>query len=446
MPATPPAHRSRASRGPSPWGIAATAAVGVVAAVVLALAVTNPAQPTTPSGTYEAQGEPGQPPAASQPPNPTPLPVAVPPVVPTPTVTFTFVAGGDVLAHMPVVRSAQKGSGYDFVPLMKNVAPYIKGADLAICHLETPLAPKGTKPSGYPMFGAPKQLAGDLAKVGWDGCSQASNHSVDRGFAGIEATLDEFQRLGLGHAGTARSEDESTITQMYNVVRGDRTVRVANISFTYGLNGLPKPAGKPWAVNTFDAEAANVKPILDAATLAREQGADVVIASTHCCVEYRTEPNAAQTSIVAQIAESGLVDLYVGHHAHVPQPIRKLAGGPDGAGMWAAYGLGNFLSNQSADCCVAESSNGVLLSATFTVDPSGHVDVDVGWTATTVDRRSGHTMYVMTPESGKLGSLSAAEVDARHARVVSAVGREAPEVTSPVTAAADSMSVTERTP
>jgi len=426
-------------RGPG----ALLAALAAVAGIATALVVTQPGSAVGPTeGPGAAQTTPG----VTLPPNATALPTQPPPVVPPPTVTFTFVAAGDVLPHLPVIASARSGSGYDFVPLMEDVAPFIEGADLAVCHLETPLAPEGTRPSGYPMFSSPRELAGDLGKVGWDGCSTASNHSVDRGFAGIEATLDEFQRLGMGHSGTARTEHESTVTQMYNVVQGNRTIKVANISFAYGLNGLPKPDGKPWAVNTFSADDADVRPILEAAQDARDQGADVVIASTHCCVEYLTEPTPAQKSIVRQIAESGLVDLYVGHHAHVPQPIRKVDGGPGGEGMWAAYGLGNFISNQSAECCVAESSSGVLLSATFTVDPDGHVGVAVGWTAITVDRLNDHTLYVITPESGKKGGLSAGEVQARHARVADAVGSQVDEVTEPVVPAADAMWVSQIEP
>lgn len=440
MPSTTAQHGSRASRAVAGWLVAVAAVAGAGVAIGVAGGV---AQGDSPRGSGDATASA---PAPTTPPNAEDHPIAVPPVVPPAPVVFTFVAAGDVLPHTPVIASARTGSGYDFVPLMENVAPYIEGADLAVCHLETPVAPPGTQPSGYPMFSTPKEIVANLGEVGWDGCSTASNHSVDRGFAGVEATLDEFQKQGMGHSGTARTEGESTQTQMYNVMEGDRIVKVANISYTYGLNGLPKPDGKPWAVNTFNAEAANVQPILDAAQHARSQGADVVIASVHCCVEYLTEPLDAQASIVSQIAESGLVDLYVGHHAHVPQPIRKLDGGPGGDGMWAAYGLGNFISNQSADCCVPQTSNGVLLSSTFTVDPDGSVSVEVAWTAVTVDRGDSHTMYVMTPSSGKLGSLSASEVAARHGRVADAVGSQAPELTEPVAHLADAMWITERKP
>ena len=424
-------------------GAGAATVVAAILGVAGALAVAQPPatpQPTTGAQEPTASGTPSQTPVA-QSPTPSPTPTVEPDVV------FSLIAGGDVLTHVPVMDSARVSGGYDFSKQFAPTEDYIKGADIALCHMEVPVAPKGQKPSGYPMFAAPRQLVTDLATAGWDGCSTASNHSVDRGFKGIEATLDAFQEEGLGHAGTARSKDESTQVQYYNVTQGERTVKVANISYTYGLNGLSKPEGKPWAVNTFAMDEADVSPILEAAQEARDDGADIVVASVHCCVEYRTEPGAVQKSIASQIAKSGLVDLYIGHHAHVPQPIRLLDGGPGGKGMWTAYGLGNFISNQDASTVgVKQTASGVLMTATFTVSPEGDVDVGVGWTAVTVDRKGKHIVYPITKGSGKAGSLSAATVDARWKLVKEAVGTEAEELPAPGTPHAVTLDVSVRTP
>jgi len=439
MAAQHPAHASRSKAGGIVIAACLLAAVaGIVAAV--GLAGVPDAEPTASANVTTASGSPTAAPTATGSTNGGDFPAQPPPIPPMPTVTFTVVAAGDVLTHEPVLNSARSGNGYDFGPLFAPSSPFVKAGDIALCHLEVPIAPKGTAPSGYPMFGAPVSLVGDLADAGWDGCSTASNHSVDRRFAGIETTLDAFQKVGLGSAGTARSAKEAATVQFYNVVEGNRTVKVAHIAYAYGLNGLPKPAGKPWAVNVFDASSADVTPILDAAADAREAGADVVIASTHCCVEYTTQPTSTQVSIVSQIAESGLVDLYIGHHAHVPQPIRKVDGGPGGNGMWAAYGLGNFISNQALENVgVAESSSGLVATATFTVSPDDEVSVDMGWTAVTVDRAGGHVVYPISKDTGAVGKLSAKTVKARWQLVANAVGDEPTEVTSPGEPLADYM-------
>lgn len=408
------------------------AMVGIIAAAMTAPGPTdradaNPASSPTPVLTPSSSPSPE--------PSPTPSPEPQP-------VEFTLVTAGDLLLHMPVIRSAEaQAEGderYGFGPLMTNVRGYVEGADLALCHLEVPIAPPGVAPTGYPLFGGPVEIVRALKDEGWDGCSLASNHSMDKGLRGLETTLDAFDAEGLGHAGMARAEDEAAVTQMYTVTAGDREITVAHLSYTYGLNGMPKPTGMPWAVDTFDADAADAAPIIEAAGAAREQGADVVVASVHCCVEYRTQPSDAQRSIVEQIGESGLVDLYVGHHAHVPQPIVQVPGGPTGDGMWAAYGLGNYLSNQDTQCCVAATNSGVLMTAMFEVSPEGRVEVEVEWTAVTVDRLNRHTMHVLheIAQSGA-GNLSAAEAQARYGRVADAVGSGVVERTSPATALAD---------
>lgn len=361
---------------------------------------------------------------------------ATPAPTPTPTPTpepfeLTIVAAGDVLPHQPVLRSAAAGSGYDFTPLLAPLDAWVAAADLALCHLEVPVAPAGTAPSGYPVFGAPAEIAADLLEAGWDGCSTASNHSLDRGRAGVVATLDALDAAGLGHVGTARTEVEAASPQVYALTREDRTVRVAHLAATYGTNGMPIPADAPFSVELIDTAR-----LVERATQARAAGADLVVVSVHCCVEYVSEPTAEQTRIATELAASGVVDLVIGHHAHVPQSIERLDGGPSGTGMWVAHGLGNMVSNQDANCCSARTDSGLLLTATITVPPSGPPAVTgVGWTALTVDRLGGHRVHPLpsTATGSSLGTLDADDLRARFGRVAEVVGTQAPERVQPPT-------------
>lgn len=360
-------------------------------------------------------------------------PTASPTPTPPPDAVFTLVAAGDVLLHEPVIANARTADGgYDFAPQLAPVRPWVAGADLALCHLETPVAPPGTGVSGYPMFGGPAEIAVSLARNGWDGCSTASNHSVDRGAEGVVATLDALDAAGLGHVGTARTVDEAALPQVYELTRAGQTIRVAHLSATYGTNGLPVPADRPWMVSLIDTAALTAQ-----ATAARASGADVVVASVHCCVEYVSEPTDVQRQIAQDLAASGVIDLVIGHHAHVPQPIEKLPGGPRGEGMWVAHGLGNFISNQDGACCSPRTDSGLLMLATFRKPLDGPVSVTgVEWTSVTVDRGGGHRVEPMSAilaGSSTVGSLTAPDLATRHARVVEVVGTQAPErVTPPV--------------
>ncbi len=366
-------------------------------------------------------------PAPSQSPSPTPSPTPTPPA----DIEITLVAAGDVLTHEPVTIDARTADGgYDFTGEMAPVQAWVSGADLALCHLEVPVAPAGTAPSGYPRFGAPVQIVSSLASVGWDGCSTASNHSVDRGQDGVAATLDALDAAGLGHAGTARTEQEAATTQVYALQREGRTLRVAQVSATFGTNGLPVPADRPWSVELIDTAE-----IVRQATAARAAGADLVVASIHCCEEYVSEPTARQVEVAQDLAASGAVDLVIGHHAHVPQPIVHLDGGPRGEGMWVAYGLGNFLSNQGAHCCTARSDSGLLMLASIRQAADGPARVTgVEWSAVTMDLADDHTVQPLSQlvASGSgVGTLSAAELATRLERVTAVVGTQAPQSTTP---------------
>ena len=63
------------------------------------------------------------------------------------------------------------------------------------------LRPAPPPDGSYPTYGVPAQIAPALAASGFDRCSVASNHSLDKGEAGIDSTLNALDAAGVGHAG-----------------------------------------------------------------------------------------------------------------------------------------------------------------------------------------------------------------------------------------------------
>ncbi len=256
------------------------------------------------------------------------------PIHPPPRPAFELAASGDILIHLQLTGRAASnagGSGYDFGPMFDEVRPILAGADLALCHLEVPLSATNTGLSGYPTFNAPHQLAAAIAEAGYDGCSTASNHSLDQGFGGVIDTLDALDAAGVGHTGTARSAAEAAGVRTYEV----GTATIAHLSYSYGFNGIPLPAGRPYAANLIDVER-----ILDDAADAREAGAGLVAVSLHWGAEYQQAPTSFQLSVAGRLLSSDDVDVILGHHAHVVQPVGYRAG------EYVVYGMGNFLSGQ----------------------------------------------------------------------------------------------------
>ena len=121
---------------------------------------------------------------------------------------------GDLLWHDTVWLSAKKqgrksGKDYDYGPMFEHIADIIGQADLSICQEEVPFAKASGPFSSYPMFNTPPQVVAHLAKIGFDVCSTASNHSVDAGFDGLKRTLDVLDENNIAHFGTARTKEES---------------------------------------------------------------------------------------------------------------------------------------------------------------------------------------------------------------------------------------------
>lgn len=271
-------------------------------------------------------------------------------------------AAGDLLVHEPLTaqaaadaRAAGK-SGHDFTQVLAAVRPTISSADLAVCHMEQPLA-KPTGPfTGWPYFSAPPELADAAAGAGFDTCSTASNHSLDTGEAGIARTLAALDRVHVRHAGTARTEAEAATPNIINV----RGVKVAQLSYTFSFNTIERPAGRPWVANMLDPDA-----IIAEARRARKLGAEVVLVSLHWGTEYQHEPNDDQLNLAKRLLGAPEIDLIIGHHVHVVQPFEKLGD------KWVAYGLGN-LTARFDDGSSEDLQDAVIPRFTFTRTAPGH--------------------------------------------------------------------------
>jgi poly-gamma-glutamate synthesis protein (capsule biosynthesis protein) len=323
---------------------------------------------------------------------------------------------GDTMAHDAVLaRGArngdEQGRAADFTPMWQLLRPTIERADLALCHLETTITTGDDDRTGFPRFRAPKEFLSALADAGYDGCSVASNHAFDYGVDGVNQTIEALEQSHLGWAGTARSADEAARTPMYRVAG----VNIAHLSATYGLNGFRLPDDQPWLVESID-----VPRLLEQAHAARVAGADIVVVSLHCCVEYRTDPTTAQIDHAHELLASPDVDLVVGHHAHVVQPIERFGD------EYVFYGLGNILSNMyESRCCPAATQDGVVVEATFTEGIDGQFHADhVTYTPTWVDRSAG---FVITPVAAALRDAALpdakrVELEASWFRTVTAIG------------------------
>lgn len=258
---------------------------------------------------------------------------------------FTVMASGDLLIHGAVLQRALAYGGarrYDFRPMFRPIARYLRRADLALCHVETPLTPG--PPRGYPVFSTPTSLAHAIAVTGWDACDTASNHALDAGQPGIDSTAWALRRAGVRHAGSYRS---SAASRRPLVVTA-KGVKVALLAYTEMTNGLALP--RRWSLNL-----AQPRKILADARRARRRGARAVLVNIHWGPpEYTPRPAPRQQRLLRRLARSHDITAILGQGPHVAWPIRWLRGKP------LVFSEGNLISNQTVACCSAGAEDGLI--------------------------------------------------------------------------------------
>lgn len=242
---------------------------------------------------------------------------------------------GDAMAHGPQLRAALQPDGtYDFTPCFDALRTEISGADYAVVNLETPVS--GGNYSGYPMFNAPDSYVDALRDAGFDLFLTANNHTLDRGDAGLKKTIHLLDSLGLDHLGTyVNATERSRRLPMIAEVKG---YRVGMLNYTYGTNGLKAKGDAVVDYIDRDVIAQDVKAL-------RNAGAEIIIANMHWGEEYHLQPVASEKSMADYLTSLG-VDVIMGSHPHVVQPVETRTNPITDTPVQVIYSLGNFISNQ----------------------------------------------------------------------------------------------------
>ncbi len=262
---------------------------------------------------------------------------------PLPEDTVINIVGiGDALCHSQNFKDAYNSETgeYDFSPMFKNVTKYFDDTTVAVGNLETTLAGADRGYSGYPTFNSPDELAYDLKEMGIDILTTANNHCLDKGYTGLERTLNVLDDYGIAHTGTSRSEEEQNTILMKDL----NGIKTAFLCYTYGTNGIPIPSGREYSVNLIDKDF--IKEQLDKA---KEEGAELIVVSMHWGAEYRLKPTTEQEDLAEFLIKNG-ADVILGNHSHVPEPMEmKTVTLDDGTTRegFVIYSMGNFFSAQT---------------------------------------------------------------------------------------------------
>ncbi|MBQ7827509.1 MAG: CapA family protein [Clostridia bacterium] len=279
---------------------------------------------------------------------------------PVPTVEparVSFVGCGDNIIYYGNVREAATkapaGRQYGFAYSYDRVRSIIEGADVAFINQETLMCGEGYELSYYPTFNSPQDVGLDLVEVGFDVVNIANNHMVDKGGAGLEKTIGFWKTQPVLMIGGYESEEDFN-TPRYLESGG---LKIAFLSYADHTNGIPLYDGyNAWApyLDEKDTSMAQSGIISDEAiaTITQQvteakQNAEIVIVSVHWGAEGAFKPSEEQSKFAKLFADLG-VDVIVGHHPHVIQPVQWIEG-EGGNKTLCVYSLGNFMAEQAYD-------------------------------------------------------------------------------------------------
>lgn len=281
--------------------------------------------------------------------------------------TINMALTGDIMCHNTIYNDAfnKQSNTYDFSYIFDDIKYNIQIADIAIGNLETTFAGSSRGYSSYPTFNTPESLAYTLKKVGFDVLSTANNHCYDKGYSGIESTIDYLDDADISHTGTFKSEEEQNKILIKNV----KGIKIAFLSFTYGTNGIPVPSDKSYSVNLIDKDL--IKKQLD---LAKGQNPDMICVSMHWGIEYQTSPNSEQKDLADFLFKNG-TDIIIGNHPHVLQNFEKrqitLNDGTTKDGL-VVYSLGNLLADQNKKY----TRDSAIMNVNITKDENGKIKIN----------------------------------------------------------------------
>lgn len=261
--------------------------------------------------------------------------------------TVSFVAVGDNIIHERVFNYAKKNAtgdnDYNFKPCYQNIKEYISNNDLAFINQETIIAGDDIKIQGYPVFNSPEALIDDLEDTGFNLVNGATNHSMDHGASGLFHCCKLWrQHKNIMLAGIYDSqEDRDTIR-----IIEKKNIKFSFLAYTFGVNQYTnykqiatELKNYPYMLAQFDE-----KQIKEDVAKAKSMS-DVVIVSAHWGIEGKYDVTDFQKKYAQLFADLG-VDLVIGTHSHLIQPI-EWVNGYDGNQTLVIYSLGNFLSTMN---------------------------------------------------------------------------------------------------
>lgn len=286
------------------------------------------------------------------------------------TLRIKLNAVGDLLPYARIPSDARS-------PL-EPIASLFFDADVTVANLECPIVAQPSvrvvldRSATPTLVFSPADFDTISGRHRFDVVATATNHAMDAGLSGIASTIATLEGHGALVVGTNSTALDASRPRILD--RGG--VKLGFVAATFGLNGheCPKQARHAVDVEPMNALAGElVSPGLHRRIAAcRDAGAQLMVASLHWGHEFEFFPRARQQELAQRLVDLG-VDVILGHHPHVIQPLELVSSSVEQARQGVVlYSLGSLTKplNYPAYALAAIGSVGIA------VDTKGHARVE----------------------------------------------------------------------
>ena len=246
---------------------------------------------------------------------------------------------GDLLMHKPILdyaESNKKNNSYNFDFIFENMEKYIKEYDIKIINDEVLISGSNYGISGFPHFNSPFELADSVAKAGFNVILKATNHVNDINEDARLTDLNNWKRFpNIKVTGSYENEEEAEKITYFET----KGIKIALLNYCYGSNRFLK--------NSYTMNKINYDKIKQAIDKSKSEGAQLIILLVHWGKEYSLKINNFQNKWSKIFFELG-VDIVIGTHPHVIQPVKVMEDKETKRKMYIFYSLGNFINYTSS--------------------------------------------------------------------------------------------------
>lgn len=259
---------------------------------------------------------------------------------------------GDLIIHQDLYKKVMQDPKHDFSKLWEKTFPLFAAADFSYVNLEGPTAlgisnklkNKGDVGFIYDnevysgtdlLFNYHPTLIDALKKTGIDIVSNVNNHSLDRGWKGIDSTIDALNKKEMLFIGVRKSTSEDSFYTITKV----KDFTIAWVGCTEMLNGFHDR--KKQLLLCYEQRNEVLKTIEQVIAYKKP---DLVIFTPHWGIEYKDTASKMQIDLAHAALEAG-ASAVIGSHPHVLQPMETYTTA-DKRETIIFYSLGNFVAYQ----------------------------------------------------------------------------------------------------